>query len=127
VPAPGYADLRHDAGLALLWDVNLRARGRQLEAPVASPGGSTDMGNVSQLLPSLHPVVSIRGTTAAPHTAEFAEHTATAAADDALLDGAAAMIGTVVDAASDPEHRAALLRRRAGRQPGETIRGARLP
>lgn len=49
-----YAPVRADDTLAALWDANLTARGRTLSGtPVR--GGSTDMGNVSQVVPAIHP------------------------------------------------------------------------
>jgi metal-dependent amidase/aminoacylase/carboxypeptidase family protein len=71
--------------------------------------GSTDMGNVSYVLPAIHPVIGI-GAGSATHTPEF---TAFAASDDALaalLDGAKAMAMTVLDYLGDADLRAEVAR-----------------
>ena len=60
---------------------------------------STDMGNVSQVLPSIHPYIGIDSLPAVNHQPEFAAATLTAAAEAAIAQGALALAGTVVDAA----------------------------
>jgi metal-dependent amidase/aminoacylase/carboxypeptidase family protein len=65
--------------------------------------GSTDVGNVSQLFPTIHPTVSIAPDSVYIHTRDFAE---AAASDDALrhmLDAAKAMAMTAADILSSPE------------------------
>jgi hypothetical protein len=59
------------------------------------------MGNVSQVLPAIHPVIGIDSLPAANHQPEFAAHCATPAADQAVYDGALALAQTAVDAARD--------------------------
>lgn len=71
-------------------------------SPSGSTAGSTDMGNVSQRLPSIHPMLSVGSWPAVNHQAAFAEHCATPAADRTLLDGATAMALTALALAADP-------------------------
>jgi hypothetical protein len=59
--------------------------------------GSTDMGNVSYLVPSIHPMIKVAGDGVAIHTIEFAEWARSADGDKAVLDGAKAMAMTIVD------------------------------
>jgi metal-dependent amidase/aminoacylase/carboxypeptidase family protein len=68
---------------------------------------STDMGNVSQVLPAIHPYIGIDSLPAVNHQPEFADATITAAAETAIAQGALALAGTVVDAAfrADLRHR----------------------
>ena len=80
-------------------------------------GGSTDMGNVSQLLPSIHPIIGIRGSVHPPHTHGFADETATPAADECAIDGATAMALTVIDVAQDGALRAELEAEQSVRAP----------
>jgi amidohydrolase len=115
-----YAPMLHDPVLAALWDANLRACGRDLGERAGLGGGSTDMGNVSQVVPSIHGTVAVLGSTAVPHHPDFTAAAATPAADDAVLDGAAALAWTVLDVALDGERRAEFLRRQAERAPGAT-------
>ena len=73
--------------------------------------GSTDMGNVSLAVPSIHPAIGIDSLPAVNHQPEFAAHCVTADANQALLDGALALAWTAIDVAADPNVRARLLTR----------------
>jgi amidohydrolase len=106
-----YAEMRHDPALAAAYRRNAEALGRR---PQDDQGGrrapvSTDMGNVSLALPSIHPAISIDSAPAVNHQPEFAAHCVSPAAEQALLDGAVAMAWTAVDAAGDEPLRARLL------------------
>lgn len=116
----GYAPVRHDPDLSRIWDANLTARGRTLDDSYDLGGGSTDMGNVSQVLPGLHGTVALTGCEAAPHQVAFEQAAASPAGDDAVLDAAAALAWTVLDIAHDPALRADLLARQAARPAGAT-------
>ena len=58
---------------------------------------STDMGNVSYVVPSIHPMIAVAPEGVSIHTPEFAVHAAGPAGDAAVLDGAKAMAMTVAD------------------------------
>ena len=96
---PAYAHLRTDPWLAAAWDRHVFALGR---APLPrSPGrrvGSSDLGNVSHLVPAIHPMIAIGGDDAVPHTAAFAAAAVSPRADRAVLDGATALALTALDA-----------------------------
>jgi amidohydrolase len=66
-----------------------------------SQTGSTDMGNVSRLVPSIHPMLSINCLPAVNHQKEFAAHTVTAAGERAIHDGALGMAWTIIDLAEE--------------------------
>ncbi|MDR7167317.1 metal-dependent amidase/aminoacylase/carboxypeptidase family protein [Nocardia kruczakiae] len=83
-------------------------------------GGSTDMGNVSQVIPSVHGGMSVRNSKAVPHHPDFATDAASPEADEAALDGAGVLALTILDAALDPSLRAELLEQQAAREPGAT-------
>jgi hypothetical protein len=57
------------------------------------------MGNVSQVVPAIHPMVCIGSAPAVNHQPEFAAHTITPAGDQAIRDGALAMAYTIIDMA----------------------------
>ena len=59
--------------------------------------GSTDMGNVSYLVPSIHPMIKVAEEGVPIHTQAFAEWARSEAGDLAVLDGAKAMAMTVID------------------------------
>ncbi|MFT4125598.1 MAG: amidohydrolase [Gordonia sp. (in: high G+C Gram-positive bacteria)] len=114
-----YAPVRTDPQLADLWNRNATALGRELTGDQLG-GGSTDMGNVSQVVPAIHPMIAFRGETAVPHTAEFHAAAVGAGADEAVIDAAIAMAWTVVDVALDTELRAGFRERTAQRPVGAT-------
>ncbi|MDP9235861.1 MAG: M20 family metallopeptidase [Chloroflexota bacterium] len=64
--------------------------------------GSTDMGNVSQVVPSIHPTFGV-GQMIFNHTPEFVAASITDAAHDSMLKTAQALAMTGVDLALDPE------------------------
>ncbi|HZQ92497.1 MAG TPA: M20 family metallopeptidase [Terriglobales bacterium] len=106
-----YADMRFDHELGALYQRNAQALGRHFPAssPVHGVAASTDMGNVSHALPSIHPMIGIGSLPAVNHQPEFAAHCITAEADKAVLDGAVAMAWTALDAASNPALRERLI------------------
>jgi amidohydrolase len=96
---PEYTDLRTNPAMIDLYRANSEALGR----PVADPSGvnrvvaSTDMGNVSYLVPSIHPMIAVSPPDVPLHSAEFARWAASEEGDRAVLDGAKAMAMTVLD------------------------------
>jgi len=99
-----YAEVRHDAELAAVYRRNAEAAGRffpDLGTALDRAAASTDMGNVSQVLPSIHPLIGIASLPAVNHQPEFAAHCATPIADAAVLDGAIALAWTAIDVARD--------------------------
>jgi amidohydrolase len=115
-----YAPLDTDPGLGKAWDTNMEAIGRPLASTPIFGGDSTDMGNVSQVIPSLHGMVTVRNSTAVPHHPDFTASAVTPEADNAVLDGATVLALTVLDAALDPQLRAELLELQQARCPGAT-------
>lgn len=61
--------------------------------------GSTDMGNVSHVVPAIHPMLSLDCEPAVNHQREFAAATLTPAGLRAIRDGALGMAWTVIDLA----------------------------
>jgi amidohydrolase len=108
---PTYAALRADAALAEVFVANASRLGRTMGRRSATDngrGGSTDLGNVSQVVPALHPMLAIAPEDEPPHTAGFVRHAIAPAADRAVLDGAKAMAMTVADLWMRPALRRAL-------------------
>lgn len=68
----------------------------------------TDLANVSQVIPAIHPYIGIGGTHG-PHMAEFADDVETAEAYRAMLDGGIALAWTALNAATDSTLREYLL------------------
>ena len=97
-----YLDLVSDETLAGLFAENASRLGRTMarEADHAEPtAASSDMGNVSHIVPALHPSVGI-DTDAVNHQPEFAAATVTESGEQVIRDGALAMAWTVIDVAT---------------------------
>ncbi|MGD9798230.1 MAG: amidohydrolase [Acidimicrobiia bacterium] len=98
-----YADMVDNPVLARLYAANAAALGR----PVSVPGeqgrvvGSTDMGNVSYLVPSIHPMIRVAPPGVSIHTHEFAAHAASPAGDEAVVLGAKLLATTLADLWAD--------------------------
>jgi amidohydrolase len=101
---PAYADMRDNRPIVDLYADNAARLGRPTAEPTDSFSvvGSTDMGNVSQVVPSIHPMICSAPANVAIHTAEFARFAGGEQGDQAVLDGAKAMALTVLDLWLDP-------------------------
>jgi amidohydrolase len=104
---PAYADMVDNRTMLDLYTANAASTGRTLVDPSAGGGeqvvGSTDMGNVSYVVPSIHPMIKVAPAHLSIHTPEFAEYTASADGDQAVIDGAKAMAMTVADLWMQPD------------------------
>jgi amidohydrolase len=99
-----YAEFRADERALAAYRANVVALGRTFaEGSVTARmnRASTDMGNVSQVVPAIHPYIGIGSLPAVNHQREFATHCVGRLADRALLDGATALAWTAVDRAMD--------------------------
>ncbi len=98
-----YADMKDNRPMAAAYTANAARLGRTVAEPSAGQRvvGSTDMGNVSYLVPSIHPMIQVAPAGVPIHTAEFALHAGGEAADRAVVDGAKAMAMTIVDLWAD--------------------------
>jgi amidohydrolase len=96
-----YLNMANDPVMTALFQANSTAQGRPLpvEADVGASGGSSDMGNMSQVVPSIHPMLAIETNGAVNHQREFAAATITASGDRAIRDGARSMAHTIIDMA----------------------------
>ncbi len=109
-----FAHMEHDLEMAGLYQLNAETLGRAFPAPgELSPATpvSTDMGNVSLQIPSIHPAIGIDCLPAVNHQPEFAAASVTTAADQAIYDGALALAWTAIDMATTPTVRDRLLSR----------------
>ena len=94
-----------DAAEALGRDFRLDDEG------AAKPSISTDMANVSLVVPSIHPMLMIPTHGAVNHQAAFTAACVTPAADQAVIDGALALAATAISVAKDDELRERLTSR----------------
>jgi len=93
-----YAPMKNNMTLAGLFKQNMESLGRNVEDFDRRSGlGSTDMGNVSQVVPSIHPTIAIAPHEVLLHSPEFASATISEAGHSGLMDATKAMAMTVVD------------------------------
>ncbi|MBA3796333.1 MAG: hypothetical protein H0X20_03785 [Chloroflexi bacterium] len=91
--------MEQDAEILERYRLNAEALGRRFY-PFAESGlgpVSTDMGDVSLALPSIHPMIGIDSLPAVNHQPEFTDAAASPAGDRAVIDGALAMAWTAID------------------------------
>ncbi len=92
--------------LAESFRANYAALGRAVPADEARrPMGSTDMGNVSKIMPGIHPGIAIAPEHVNGHSPHFAEYAASDDGQRAATDGAKALAMTGIDVLADEELR----------------------
>jgi metal-dependent amidase/aminoacylase/carboxypeptidase family protein len=64
--------------------------------------GSTDMGNVSKIVPGIHPTIAIAPSDVPGHSVRFAECAASEAGARGMVDAAKALAMTAIDVLTDP-------------------------
>jgi len=98
-----YMNMINDPVITSLFQANSTALGRPLpiEAEVGASGGSSDMGNMSQVVPSIHPMLAIEADGAVNHQREFAAATINVSGERAIRDGARSMAHTIIDMAEN--------------------------
>ncbi|MFI6096381.1 M20 family metallopeptidase [Lentzea sp. NPDC051213] len=121
VAEPAYAELVHDPFLVSAYRSAITDLGRTLpplDVERTLPTGSTDMGNVSRVIPSLHPSIAIDTAGAVNHQPEFAAACVGPSADRALVHGAIALARTAAEAATNDEARERLIAHSRSRSNG---------
>ena len=92
-----YDDLKTNEKLSEMFNENLRALGITDINPGKATGGSSDIGNVSHVAPTIHPYIGITDCPMVGHSVEMAKATTTNKAHDRLLIAALAMAYTGYD------------------------------
>ena len=104
----GYENMVPSQPLADRWAAHMRALGQSVQTTVDDERmGSTDMGNVSQILPSIHPYIGVAAEGTPGHSTAFRDAVATPAAHESALFAAKALALVAIDVLTD----AALLER----------------
>ena len=106
-----YADMVTNNTMGTMYAHNALRLGRTVTDPRQGGHrvvGSTDMGNVSHLVPSIHPMIASAPTGTSIHTKQFAQFARSPMADQAVLDGAKAMAMTAIDYWTSPERQVAV-------------------
>lgn len=94
-----YADVRDSSAILTAYVENGRSIGREFTVPIPENMvvGSTDMGNVSYLAPSIHPIIKVAPSGVPIHTARFTEYSGGPEGDLAAIDGAKVLAMTAID------------------------------
>jgi amidohydrolase len=93
-----YLDLNTNWPLADAFQRHAEGLGREFIKPGESGGaGSTDMGNVSHRLPSIHPIIAAAPANVVIHNPEFTKWAGSERGDLAALDGAKALALTAAE------------------------------
>ncbi len=106
-----YADMVTNNTMGTMYAHNALRLGRTVTDPRQGGRrvvGSTDMGNVSHLVPSIHPMIASAPSGTSIHTKQFAQFARSPMADKAVLDGAKAMAMTAIDYWTSPERQVAV-------------------
>lgn len=101
-----YAPMRSNRILARLFARNLEALGYEVDWSGQEMGfGSTDMGNVSQIVPSIHPFIAIAPPGVVTHSVEFASLASSQSGWEGMMMAAKALSLTVCDLLANPHIR----------------------
>jgi amidohydrolase len=106
--AADYLDIRFNEPLAAAFRANAEALGREffpIDKLPPSVQGSTDMGNVSHRVPSIHPMLAAAPLHCTIHNPEFAKWAGSEMGEAAALDGAKALAMTALDFFADADLR----------------------
>jgi amidohydrolase len=99
--APHYDNRLPNQKLYDLAEANMATLGLELSAPDERMG-SSDMGNVSQVVPAIHPYVAIGPEEMGGHTAEFCAAAGSPAGHEGMIKAAKIMAMTAVDLLAVP-------------------------
>lgn len=101
-----YKAMRTNRALAEAYSANVESLGRKVVGQESRRSmGSTDMGNVSTLVPAIHPSIAIAPQDVPVHTVEFREFAASDSGHQGLVDSAKALAMTAIDVLVDGELR----------------------
>lgn len=92
-----YDNMKTNKTLSKTFNSNLKYVGVEDVLPARASYGSIDMGNVSNMVPAIHPYIGIHCSNAVSHSKEFADATITVDAHEALIKGASALALTGCD------------------------------
>lgn len=102
---PGYNEIVPNPVLAELFSKNLTALDRVISEPAPDERmGSTDMGDLSHLIPCIHPYLATVPHSVNLHSQEFVEHCLSTTARKAVMDAAKALAMTTWDLLAFPDY-----------------------
>jgi hypothetical protein len=102
-----YEPLKRNQTLLDLFAGNMRTVGLAEGEPIPDRLGSSDIGNVSQVIPAIQPMIGIAPTGMAIHTREFAAAAIQPLARQGMIAAAKTMAMTTLDLLAEPARVAA--------------------
>lgn len=104
-----FKEMVTNAPLSEAYNRNIRALGIDIDKEAPGSTGSIDMGDVSYVVPAIHPYYMITdGVRMAGHTAEFRDCSITPAAESEAVKNMAALSRTALEVMTDAELRTAM-------------------
>ncbi len=97
-----YEPMKRNQTLLDLFAANMATVGLAEGEPIPDRLGSSDVGNVSQVIPAIQPMIGIAPTGTAIHTRDFAAAAVTPLARAGMLAAAKTMAMTALDLLADP-------------------------
>lgn len=98
-----YENMVTNRTLAEAMKKNWEKIGVNVQEPEREGSGSTDMGNVSQVVPSIHPYIAIGPEEMPGHSIEFVKASASEQGHQALINAAKGLAMTIIDVFTNPE------------------------
>lgn len=96
-----YDDMITNQALSEIFTKNLKQTSKLPIKEAKQSYGSIDMGNVSHVVPAIHPYIGMNKPGLVAHTKEFADQTITEDGFQTLISGALALAGTGFDIITD--------------------------
>ncbi|MGH3056025.1 MAG: peptidase dimerization domain-containing protein, partial [Gaiellaceae bacterium] len=100
-----YTDMYSNQPMSAAYVANLERLGRKIVDIAGVPAavaGSTDMGNVSKLVPAIHPMIAVSPPAVPLHSPEFTQWAGADEGHQAVVDGAKALAMTTLDILCSP-------------------------
>jgi metal-dependent amidase/aminoacylase/carboxypeptidase family protein len=94
--------MRHNHTIGARFVANLAAAGMD-DGPLSPRLGSSDIGNVSQIVPTIHPMLGIVDGPVPLHSVAFREAAATLQAGEVALLGATCLAQTAAELLTEPD------------------------
>lgn len=100
---PKVDNLISNPTLSEIFEKNWKGMFGDIKKTIEKPLGSTDVGNVSHVVPTIHPMISIAPEGTILHTKELAEAAGSEKAHEALIKAAKTLAATAIDVLTFPE------------------------
>ncbi len=101
IPGSKRHAIQNNSKMLNFWCTNLEILGRK-PGELKTISGMSDVGDVSIIVPCIHPFISISDSYIPFHTSEFCEAARSDTGNQAIIDGAKALAMTAIDIIKNP-------------------------